>query len=101
MSAPGPISSVAVIHQFGSDRRDSGHRADIVDRSKMTQIQLGVSYFEQPGSQGQMLQHAVSATVSLLRISAVSRPRGLVDTRQCLSAHLPVASERSAGIENS
>ena len=67
-----PISSVAVIHQFGSDWRDSGHRADIVDRSKMTQIQLGVSYFEQPGSQGQMLQHAVSATVSLLRISAVS-----------------------------
>ena len=27
-------------------------------------------YFEQPGCQGQMLQHAVSATVSLLRISA-------------------------------
>ena len=35
-------------------------------------------YFEQPGCQGQMLQHAVSATVSLLRISAVSTSAGWI-----------------------
>src|SRR4029077_5779668 len=35
-------------------------------------------YFEQPECQGQMLQHAVSATVSLLRISAVSTSAGWI-----------------------
>jgi hypothetical protein len=32
-----PVTSLAVMQQFGSDRGESGHRADIVDRSKMTQ----------------------------------------------------------------
>jgi len=41
-------------------------------------------YFEQPGCQGQMLQHAVSATVGLLRISAAYER--WLDTRQCLCA---------------
>jgi hypothetical protein len=31
-----PLSSVAVMQQIGSDRKESGHRADIVNRSKMT-----------------------------------------------------------------
>jgi hypothetical protein len=31
-----PVTSLAVMQQFGSDRGESGHRADIVDRSKMT-----------------------------------------------------------------
>jgi hypothetical protein len=31
-----PVTSLAVMQQFGSDRGASGHRADIVDRSKMT-----------------------------------------------------------------
>ena len=33
-----PLSSVAVMQQIGSDRRESGHRADIVNRSKMTHL---------------------------------------------------------------
>ena len=31
-----PLSSVAVMQQIGSDRKESGHHADIVDWSKMT-----------------------------------------------------------------
>jgi hypothetical protein len=31
-----PVTSLAVVQQFGRDRVESGHRADIVDRSKMT-----------------------------------------------------------------
>jgi hypothetical protein len=43
----------------------------------------------------------ISATVSLLRVSAVSR-RGYALVFLCSPlAHLPGASERSAGIENS
>ena len=62
-------------------------------------------YFEQPGCQDQMLQHAVSATGTLLRISAVStrstaRGHALVLLCRAL-AHLPVADEQSAGIEGS
>jgi hypothetical protein len=30
-----PVTSLAVMQQFGRDRVESGHRADIVDRSKM------------------------------------------------------------------
>jgi hypothetical protein len=37
-----PASSVAVIPQFSSDRSESGHGADIVDRSKMT-LRLALS----------------------------------------------------------
>ena len=32
-----PVTSLAVVQQFSSDRAESGHRADIVDRSKITQ----------------------------------------------------------------
>ena len=31
-----PVTSLAVMQQFGRDWVESGHRADIVDRSKMT-----------------------------------------------------------------
>ena len=31
-----PNASVAAMQRFGRDRRHSGHRADIVNRSKMT-----------------------------------------------------------------
>ena len=31
-----PFSSLAVMQQYGSDRVESGHRADIIDRSKET-----------------------------------------------------------------
>jgi hypothetical protein len=30
-----PVSSIAVMQQIGGDRKESGHPADIVDRSKM------------------------------------------------------------------
>jgi hypothetical protein len=33
-----PVTSLAVMQQFGRDRVESGHRADIVDRSKMTRF---------------------------------------------------------------
>jgi hypothetical protein len=33
-----PVSSVPVVQQFGSDRSESGHSADIVDRLKMTLV---------------------------------------------------------------
>ena len=32
------VSSVAVTQQVGGDRSESGHRADTVDRSKMTHL---------------------------------------------------------------
>ena len=31
-----PVTSLVVMQQFGRDRVESGHRADIVDLSKMT-----------------------------------------------------------------
>jgi hypothetical protein len=38
-----PVTSLAVMQQFGRDRVESGHRADIadiIDWSKMTQLRL-------------------------------------------------------------
>ena len=35
------VTSLAVMQQFGRDRVESGHRADIVDRSKMTLLGSG------------------------------------------------------------
>jgi hypothetical protein len=36
MISGSPAVSATPMQQFGSDRRESGHCADIVDRSKMT-----------------------------------------------------------------
>ena len=38
-----PLSSAAAMQQIGSERRESGHLADIVNRSKMTQQQTSGS----------------------------------------------------------
>jgi hypothetical protein len=43
-----PLSSVAVMRQIGSDRRESGHRADIVNPSKMTRCGSGVCIAARP-----------------------------------------------------
>ena len=48
-SACWPVTSLAVMQQFGRDQAESGHRADIVDRSKMTLVRgRDASYLAPP-----------------------------------------------------
>ena len=70
-----------------------------------TDSRKGVSYFEQPRCGPKCRSVGISATVSFFRISAVSRhsiAAGYALVFLCSPlVHLPLASERSAGIENS